>query len=141
MYFSFITTLFLALSAQSAPLPNQEQSHLAPLYRRSTNPSSRYIIALHPNTVDPSNRLTWLNTILSTSTSSPFVSAQSVEEQPRAVVHHWDEKIFNGLAGSFDDNSLNVLRAQSQVAYIEEGPSILPPLIKSPLKSSPPSQT
>lgn len=115
MYLSLFTTLFLALAAQSAPLPKSAQASLAPLYRRSDNPT-RFIVALHPNSVNPTNRLNWINNVLGSSS----VSAQSVGDDEGGVVHHWDENVFNGFAGTFDDASLTTLRAQSEVAYVEE---------------------
>jgi hypothetical protein len=124
MFTSILTTILLATTAaQSAPLSTSPQT-LAPLYRRSnTNNTTRYIVSLHPNTVDPSNRLTWLNSLLPPTTTTK-ISAQSVgnnEDDDTGVVHHWDPNVFNGLAGKFDDESLAILRSQSQVAYIEEG--------------------
>ena len=119
MLISIITLLVAATAAQCAPLASTP-STLAPLYRRSNTNSTRYIVSIHPNTVDPSNRLNWLNGLLPTAK----VSAQSVGAQDDGVVHHWDSNVFNGLAGNFDDASLAVLRAQSEVAYVEEGQSL-----------------
>jgi len=76
--------------------------------------------------VDPSNRLEWLNGLFPSSASAK-ISAQSISGQgDTAVVHHWDPSVFNGLAGTFDDASLAILRAQSEVAYVEEGSQFLP---------------
>jgi len=116
MYLSLLTTIVLAIAAQSAPLP-ERQAKLAPIYRRSTTGSTQYIVALHPNSVEPTNRLNWLNNVLGTTAK---VSAQSTGDSQDSVVHHWDANVFNGLAGSFDEDSLSVLRAQSEVAWIEE---------------------
>lgn len=37
---------------------------------------------------------------------------------------NWDEKIFNGFSGSFSDEEIELLRAQEEVAYIQEGLSV-----------------
>ncbi|CAG7855232.1 SubName: Full=Probable endopeptidase K {ECO:0000313/EMBL:CCA73645.1} [Serendipita indica DSM 11827] len=114
MIFAFISALLFAVEAvNSAPVPPK----LAPLYRRSSSNSTRYIVALHENTVNPTQRLDWLNRVLATTT--PRISAQSTSDANGAI-HHWDAGVFNGLAGTFDSESVNVLRAQSEVAWIEE---------------------
>ncbi|KIM22429.1 hypothetical protein M408DRAFT_18182 [Serendipita vermifera MAFF 305830] len=115
MFTSLITLLLAASAAQSAPLASTPPT-LAPLYRRSGTNNTRYIVSIRANTVDPANRLNWLNGFLPTAK----VSAKSVGTSDDGVVHHWDTNIFNGLAGCFDDASLEAIRAQSEVAYIEE---------------------
>jgi hypothetical protein len=37
------------------------------------------------------------------------------------VVHHWDPSVFNGLSGTFNAQELDTIRAQSEVAWVEEG--------------------
>jgi len=121
MFTSIFTSFLLAATAvRSAPLSTSPPT-LAPLYRRSATGTTRYIVAIHPDTVEPTNRLNWLNGLLP-ATASAKVSAQSVgDEDASAVVHHWDAGVFNGLAGTFDEESLNAIRAQSEVAWVEEG--------------------
>ncbi len=117
MILSIISAVLLAVEAvNSAPVPPT----LAPLYRRASSNSTRYIVALHENTVDSTQRLEWLNRILPATT--PKVSALSTSDANDAI-HHWDPAVFNGLAGTFDSESIKVLRAQSEVAWIEEGAS------------------
>ncbi|KAG9056136.1 hypothetical protein FS842_000228 [Serendipita sp. 407] len=118
MFASILTTLLLVLHlAKCAPL--SQSRPLAPLYRRSDSSTTRYIVSIRDNTVDPANRLTWLNRILATST--PKVSAKAVDDDENGVVHQWDAAVFNGVAGHFDEQSLDILRAQNEVAWIEEG--------------------
>jgi hypothetical protein len=126
MYFSFFTTLSLvACLAQCAPLQSRQ---LAPLYRRATPDSSsdttttpRYIVSFHPDSVNPTNRLNWLNGVLQTSSSSAKVSAKANTEDDTTVVHDWNADVFNGLAGSFTEQDLGLIRSQAEVAWVEEG--------------------
>lgn len=120
MHFFLISLLSLAFAAQCAPLFNRQaqEAQLAPLYRRSSSNSTRYIVALKSDTVNPTNRLSWLSNVLGT---TGLVSAKAVGEQEGGIVHHWDATIFNGIAGNFDDQSLDKLRSQSEVAFVEEG--------------------
>ena len=76
------------------------------------------MIAIKAYTVDPNNRLQWLNKVLSTEgITLDFNATQSLKLG-------WSEKIFNGLAGIFTTEAINVLRKQPEVAWIEEGPSL-----------------
>ncbi|PVF94998.1 subtilisin-like protein [Serendipita vermifera] len=125
MYFSFFTTVSLIASlAQCAPLQSRQ---LAPLYRRATPDASsdttttpRYIVSFHPDSVNPSNRLNWLNGVLQPSGASAKVSAKTNTEDDTTVVHDWDSSVFNGLAGSFTEQDLGLIRSQAEVAWVEE---------------------
>ncbi|KAG8830049.1 subtilisin-like serine protease [Serendipita sp. 399] len=117
MFTSIIATFLLTVPlAQCAPL--SQSRPLAPLYRRAESISTRYIVSLRDDTVDPANRVAWLNRILAPAT--PMVSAKSIDDNENGVIHQWDAAVFNGVAGHFDEDSLNILRAQSEVAWIEE---------------------
>ncbi|KAG8850125.1 subtilisin-like serine protease [Serendipita sp. 411] len=45
---------------------------------------------------------------------------EAVDDDENGVVHQWDAAVFNGVAGHFDEQSLDILRAQNEVAWIEE---------------------
>lgn len=97
--------------------------HRAPL-RRAVEAGGRsanggYIIAIKSNTVDPNNRGRWLNNVLSTnSITLDDATTQSLKLK-------WNEDVFNGLAGTFSTEAVNALRNQPEVAWIEEGQSVV----------------
>jgi len=115
-FFSLSLSLSLSLAAPVA-------EHLAPLRRAvdvgGNNPSGGYIVSIKPNTVDPNNRLHWLTKVL---------TARNLtldEDAKQALKFKWSEDVFNGIAGIFSTDALNVLRQQPEVAWIEEGPFLL----------------
>jgi cerevisin len=117
-----------------------------------SSPNS-YIVSLKPGSVDPSARGDWLASVLdgtSTSSSTSLAAASTSTSTTNNTVksnesHHnqnslkhghkraadngyvldWDERVFNGLAGTFTDSELNTLRARAEVAYIQQGLSSL----------------
>jgi len=115
---------FLSLSLSlSLSLAAPVAEHLAPLHRRAVdggrnNPSGGYIVSIKPNTVDPKNRLQWLTKVL---------TAQNLtldEDARQSLKYKWSEDVFNGIAGIFSTDALDVLRRQPEVAWVEEGPSL-----------------
>jgi len=112
----FSLSLSLSLAAPVA-------EHLAPLRRAvdvgGNNPNGGYIVSIKPNTVDPNNRLQWLTKVL---------NAQNLtldEDAKQSLKHEWSEDVFNGIAGTLSTDALNVLRRQPEVAWVEEGTSLL----------------
>jgi cerevisin len=113
--------------------------------------SNAFIVSLKPGSVDPSARGDWLASVLdgtstpssaslaptSTSTTNNTVKASESHHDHRASNHGhkraeangyvlgWDERVFNGLAGTFTDSELDTLRARDEVAYIQQGLSSL----------------
>ena len=115
----FISTaaIFLLPFSLAAPLVER----LAPIRRAvdvgGRNANGGYIIAIKPNTVDPNNRLQWLNKVL---------NAQGVtldNDATQSLKLRWSEDVFNGIAGTFSTGALDALRQQPEVAWVEEGPS------------------
>jgi cerevisin len=104
----------------AAPTPVVE--HLAPL-RRAVDVGSRhadgnYIVSLKSDTVDPNNRGQWLNKVLDAhNVTLDYHTTQNLKLR-------WNKAIFDGIAGTFSPEALNVLRKQPEVAYIQEGPSL-----------------
>jgi cerevisin len=114
-----------------------------------SSPNS-YIVSLKPGSVDPSARGDWLASVLdgtSTSSSTSLAAASTSTSTTNNTVksnesHHnqnslkhghkraadngyvldWDERVFNGLAGTFTDSEVDALRARDEVAYIQQGP-------------------
>jgi len=118
MLISNLALTFLSLSlAIAAPVAE----HLAPLRRAvdvgGNNPSGGYIVSIKPNTVDPNNRLQWLNKVLN-------AQDLTLEDATQSLKLESSEDIFNGIAGILSTDALNVLRQQPEVAWVEEGPSL-----------------
>lgn len=97
-------------------------TRLLPVIKRAANSNSdddastptSYIVALKPNTVDPLNRGGWLDNVLATADAS-------LSDDEKATLHlGWHESTFNGLAGVFNTDALNVLRAHQNVEYIQQ---------------------
>lgn len=116
---TFASLFILPLVALAAPIKRP----LAPLKRaneilfaRQATPDS-YIVALKPDAVDPTKRGQWLERVLATGDIS--VSAADIAEDP-AFKLQWNEDIFNGLAGTFDQDAIEILRARDEVAWISE---------------------
>jgi len=90
-----------------------------------------YIVALKPNTVNPLNRGPWLDKVFAASDAS-------LSDDEKSTLHlGW--KVFNGIAGQFNTNALNALRAHEDVEYIQESTrrlSYLPPVLTVPFLSS-----
>ena len=114
--FIFTATLFLLPFSLAAPLVE----HLAPIRRAvdvgGRNTNGGYIVAIKPSTVDPNNRLQWLNKVL---------NAQGItldDDATQSLKLRWSEDVFNGLAGTFSTGALDTLRRQPEVAWVEEGP-------------------
>jgi len=113
----FIYTAALALLPFSLAAPLV--AHLAPIRRtadvggRSANGS--YIVSIKSNTVKPKNRGRWLNKVLSTN------SVTLDDDTTQSLKLKWSPDVFNGIAGTFSTDALDALRAQPEVAWIEEG--------------------
>ena len=117
-----LTFLSLSLSLSFA-LAAPVAEHLAPLHRAvdvgGNNHGSSYIVSIKPNTVDPNNHLQWLTKVL---------NAQNLtldKDAKQSLKHKWSEDVFNGIAGTLSTDTLNILRRQPEVAWVEEGPSLL----------------
>lgn len=115
----FICVATLILLPLSLAVPLVE--HLAPIRRAvdvgGRNANGGYIVAIKPDTVDPNNRLQWLNKVL---------TAQGVTldaEATQSLKLKWNKDVFNGIAGTLSTEALNALRRQPEVAWIEQGPS------------------
>jgi len=115
-FFSLSLSFSLSLAAPVA-------EHLAPLRRAvdvgGNNPGGAYIVSIKLNTVDPNNRLQWLTKVL---------NAQNLtldEDAKQSLKHKWSEDVFNGIADTLSPDALNVLRRQPEVAWVEEGLSLL----------------
>lgn len=113
--FNWSVALVLVPLSLAAPVAE----HLAPIRRAvdvgGLNANGGYIVAIKPNTVDPNNRLQWLNRVL---------SAQNVtldDGATQSLKLRWSQDVFNGLAGTLSAEALNVLRQQPEVAWVEEG--------------------
>jgi len=109
---------FPVFLASTLALVDAAPTRLLPIIKRATNddPSkpTSYIVALKQNTVDPLNRGAWLDNI--------FAAADaSLSEDEKSSLHlGWNETTFNGLAGMFNADALNVLRAHEHVEYVQE---------------------
>jgi len=115
----FICTVALALIPLSLASPVLQ--HLAPI-RRAVDfggvSVGGHTISIKADTVDPKNRLQWLNRLLNAEgVTLDYNATQSLELG-------WSEMIFNGFAGTFTPEVINVLRRQPEVAWIEERPSL-----------------
>jgi hypothetical protein len=109
---------FLPLLSLAAPVLD----HLAPIRRAADvggkNANGGHIVSFKADTVDPNNRLQWLNNILAAQgITLDNATIQSLKLQ-------WSKDVFNGLAGPLPDEALDVLRKRPEVAYIEEGSSL-----------------
>ncbi|CCA70066.1 probable endopeptidase K [Serendipita indica DSM 11827] len=111
---ALLSFTLLPLAAFAAPTSTTR----APIKRsislgaRSVAPSA-YIVAIKADTVDPANRGAWLNKIM----SQAGVSMSDAETSSLRL--GWNETVMNGIAGTFSDSTLDVIRAQSEVAYVE----------------------
>jgi hypothetical protein len=118
MYFANAAVVFLTCTlALVAAAPTR----LLPIIKRAADdtPStpSTYIVAFKPNTVDPANRAAWLDSTLTAA------NASLSDHEKSALRVGWSETIFNGLAGKFNTDALNVLRGHEDVEYIQESTS------------------
>jgi hypothetical protein len=119
----FTTTAALAfLSLLPLTLTAPVTEHLAPLRRAvdvgGQHISGDYIVSIKSDTVDPYNRGQWLNKVLAThNVTLDHHTTQNLELR-------WNKEVFNGIAGRFSTEALNVLRKQPEVAYVHEGPSL-----------------
>ncbi|KAG8772960.1 subtilisin-like serine protease [Serendipita sp. 397] len=111
-----LTTLLLLPLTFGAPLP--APVYLAPI-KRSEAINARavadnaYIIAIKDNTVDPANRGAWVNKIMTNA------GVTLSDDETNSLRLGWNETIMNGIAGTFSAKALNVIRSQSEVAYVE----------------------
>jgi cerevisin len=111
-------SLLLAPIAIAAPLPT---SWVAPVKRAIDIPGAiagnqhSYIVAIKDNTVDPQGRGEWLNSILSTNGHTRRDLASD------GLKLGWNETVFNGLAGTFNDREIRTLSRQAEVKYIQQG--------------------
>src|SRR5258708_1641975 len=102
-----LTSVFVG-AAPTRPLPIKRGTNQDP-----SIPTS-YIVALNPNTVDPSARGPWLDKIFTAA------GASLSDDEKSALRLGWNETVFNGLGGVFNSDALNVLRAHENVQYIQE---------------------
>jgi cerevisin len=116
VYAAACTALFLLpLSSFAAPV---QPEHLAPI-RRAVDVGGRsanggHIVAINSNTVDPNNRGTWLTKVLSAN------GITIDDDTTQSLKLKWSDNVFNGIAGKFSQDALNVLQKQKEVAWIEE---------------------
>jgi len=145
----FNPLIWLSLLSSTLALPTlhqQERRLLAPLRRAESIPRAipsspnAYIVSLRPGTVDPSARADWLSSVLDTpattsnltSTANNTVKTNESHHDQHSLRHGykrtedngyvlgWDERVFNGLAGTFTDSEVDALRARDEVAYIQQ---------------------
>lgn len=113
LLYSLLTFALLPLTL-AVPL----DVHRAPV-KRSPNPEARavspnaYIISIKSGTVDPTNRGRWLNNVLNAANLT--MSA----EHTNTLKLGWNETLMNGIAGTFNDDVLETLRAQNEVESVE----------------------
>ena len=116
----FAYAAVLAVLPLSLAAPVTE--HLAPIHRAvdvsAQSANGGHIVALKPNSVNPNNRGEWLNKVL----SAGDVTLDQATNQSLKL--KWSDKVFNGVAGTFSNEALNVLRKLPEVAWIQEGPSV-----------------
>ena len=147
----FNPLIWLSLLSSTLALPTlhqQERRLLAPLRRAESIPRAipsspnAYIVSLRPGTVDPSARADWLSSVLDTPATTSNLTSTANNTVKTNESHHdqhslkqgykrtedngyvlgWDERVFNGLAGTFTDSEVDALRARDEVAYIQQGP-------------------
>lgn len=126
MYSAF--PLLLTLTSVVFALPTRyNQPRKAPLRRAEDIPGAEavsptaFIVALTPDSsVDPTNRVAWVTSVL----SKNGIQTESLDTDSMQM--NWNETVFNGFAGNFDDAALEALRSNPQVAYIEPGLYLFP---------------
>jgi len=110
------TAAALALFPLSFAAPVTQ--HTAPI-RRAVDVGGRsanggYIVAIHPDTVNPNNRTGWLNKVLN-------AKGITLDDATTASLKvKWSQDIFNGVSGTFSPDAINVLSKQPEVAWIQE---------------------
>ena len=113
---TLLSFVLLPLAALAAPTSTTR----APIKRsislgaRAVAPSA-YIVAIKANTVDPANRGAWLSKIMSQA------GVSMSDDETSSLRLGWNETVMNGIAGTFSDSTLDVIRVQSEVAYVEPG--------------------
>jgi len=110
---------FALFLASASTLVDAAPTPLLPIIKRATNDAdastpTSYIISLKSNTVDPLRRAAWLDKIFTAA------NASLSDDEKSTLQLGWDESIFNGLAGTFNTDALNVLRAHEDVEFIQE---------------------
>jgi hypothetical protein len=117
--------IFLSLAISSFAAPTPASSRAAQQVANSntdaqtTSGSQTYILSLKPNTVDPDARGEWLNTVLSINNHTRRdLSSTSTGSDLRLT---WSEHVFNGIAGSFSEAEVEMLRSLDEVKYIQPG--------------------
>jgi hypothetical protein len=110
-----VASVFLACTlpafVDAAPTPLLPIIKSAKVDNDASTPTS-YIVALKPDTVDPLNRGAWLDKVFTASDAS-------LSNDEKSTLHlGWN--VFNGIAGVFNTDALNVLRAHENVEYIQE---------------------
>jgi cerevisin len=111
----------VAISAFAAPTPaprSRKSQQVAHVQTSSPTSTQTYIISLKPNTVDPNARGTWLNTVLSKNNHTRRDLAPRADSDLRLT---WNEKIFNGIAGSFNEAEVQTLTSLDEVKYVQPG--------------------
>jgi len=106
-----IVTLPLSILVALLPAVLGAPHKLAPL-KRSTAPAApdSYIVAIRPNTVTPTRegRAAWLNRVLG-----------DTEILTSSLRLGWDERLFNGVGGTFTAEQVETLRTLDETAWIE----------------------
>lgn len=117
--YTIAAAVFLLLPFSLAAPLVARLAPIRPVQAGGRNPDGGYIVAIKPNTVDPNNRGRWLTRIL---------SAQNVtldDDTTKSLKLKWNQAVFNGLAGKFSSQALTALQKQPEVAWIQEGLSLL----------------
>jgi hypothetical protein len=74
-----------------------------------------YIVTLKANSVDPTNREGWLNTIMMDG------GLTQTDNHCSNLRLAWNETVMNAIAGTFSTEALDAIRAQPEVDFIEPG--------------------
>jgi len=110
--------------------PRAASTRLLPITKRHTNDdpstSTSYIVALKPDTVDPLNRGAWPDNIFAAA------NASLSDDEKSTLQLGCRETTFNGIAGMFNTDALNVLRAHQNVEYIQESACLSDPYLPFP---------
>jgi cerevisin len=97
---------------------------MAPI-KRSSNPEARavsanaYIVTFkNTSTITSASRADWLNGVMSTA------GVAMAKAESDTLRMKWSESVLNGIAGTFSDSVLDVIRSQDDVDFVEPGMSI-----------------
>lgn len=120
-----LTLLLVPLLTSAVPLtvPRSDSNtrRRAPI-KRSSNPQARAVssnayIVMFKNTssINSGNRGDWLNGIMSTA------GVAMAKGESDSLRMKWNESVLNGIAGTFSDSALDVIRSQEDVDFVEPG--------------------